>query len=190
MFSTFLMVMLTQVIPCSPGETSAVCSCKAGMVSACTALVGDDPEKAAELLDQVEGALDALEMAGKAKSDKDQRQKKHLQEMVQALSGAQTSSEPPNCNGQEHHLISRSVAAKLEDHLTLKGLFKPRDPRFVARARNEQAHCGYQDWHRKVDQELIDWLDRNQDATPREFLDKLREIYSRPAMKERFPNGF
>ncbi len=51
-------------------------------------------------------------------------------------------------------------------------------------------HCGYQDWHRKLDEELIGWLNRTQRATREDFLEKLREIYNRPEMKTRFPNGF
>ncbi|HYO58375.1 hypothetical protein [Archangium sp.] len=52
------------------------------------------------------------------------------------------------------------------------------------------ARCGYQEWHREVDKEVIVWLDRYSKATPKQFMDKLREIYSRPEMKERFPHGF
>jgi hypothetical protein len=191
MVSAVVMTVLTQVFTCSPSDMSAVCNCKAGMMSACATLLADEPENAERLLNQVEGALTALEalqMAGKAKSDKDNAEKERLQKIAQAIGGE--TSEPPNCKGQEHHLISRRVARELEKHRTLKGLFKPRDPRYVARARDDQAHCGYQDWHRKVDEELMDWLTRWQKATPEDFLDKLREIYSRPEMKARFPNGF
>ncbi len=78
----------------------------------------------------------------------------------------------------------------MENHATLKGPFKPRDPRFVARAKDEQSHCGYQEWHRKVDEEVVRWLRIKPNATPKAFMDKLREIYSRPEMKARFPNGF
>jgi hypothetical protein len=88
-----------------------------------------------------------------------------------------------------HHLISRPIAKKLEEHPTLKGLYKPRDPRFVTQAKDEQSHCGYQEWHRDVDKEVVDWLTRNSKATPQQFMDKLREIYSRPEMLSRFPDG-
>jgi len=54
----------------------------------------------------------------------------------------------------------------------------------------KQSHCGYQQWHRDVDNEVIDWLRRNPKATHQQFMDKLREIYSRPDMKARFPHGF
>jgi elongation factor P hydroxylase len=78
----------------------------------------------------------------------------------------------------------------VEDHLTLKGLFKPRDKRFVAKAKDLESHCGYQEWHRKVDEEVIDWLNKYPEATPKQFLRFLRELYKRPDMLERFPNGF
>ncbi|HZH74461.1 MAG TPA: hypothetical protein VEY88_00415 [Archangium sp.] len=86
--------------------------------------------------------------------------------------------------------MRRPIAKRLANHPTLKGLFKPRDPRFVARAKDEQAHCGYQGWHRQVDEEVINWLKEHPKATPKEFMDKLREIYSRPEMRARFPHGF
>jgi hypothetical protein len=59
----------------------------------------------------------------------------------------------------------------------------------VARAKDEQAHCGYQQWHRDVDEEVIGWLKANSKATPQTFMAKLRDIYSRPSMTERFPDG-
>ena len=112
-----------------------------------------------------------------------------LQTVAKTLSEALGSPEPP-CKGQEHHLISRPIAKALEDHATLKGLYKPRDPRFVLRAKDEQSHCGYQQWHRAVDKEVIQWLDESPGATHQDFMNTLREIYSRPAMQARFPHGF
>jgi len=78
----------------------------------------------------------------------------------------------------------------LERHPTLTGVYKPRDSRFVTRAIDEAAHCGYQDWHRKVDEEVINWLDRNRAVTAKEFEAFLRSIYSRPSLRARFPHGF
>jgi len=186
MLSSLLWVMLTQ-IACTPGETSLVCSCKAGMVSACVTLAADDTRKAAQVLDQVQ---ETLEQASLMAGERDESKTQQLQVVAESLSQSLGSSEPPQCKGQEHHLISRPIARKLEEHSSLKGLYKPRDPRFVARARDEQAHCGYQQWHRAVDEEVIRWLDRHSKATPKDFMDKLRDIYSRPELKVRFPNGF
>lgn len=189
MLSTLLVVLLTQ-LPCTPGETSAVCHCKQGMVSACLALAGVEPLRAAEVLDEVVGALEVLDQASQMAGKEDADKKKQLQATAEALSQSLGSTEPPNCKGQEHHPISRPIAKALEDHPSLKGHYKPRDPRFVARAKDEQSHCGYQQWHRDVDQEVINWLKTNSKATPQQFMDKLREIYSRPEMQARFPNGF
>jgi hypothetical protein len=100
------------------------------------------------------------------------------------------SPEPPECKGQEHHVISRPIAKQLDEHLNLGGLYKPRDPRFVARAMDEKSHCGYQEWHRKVDEEVIEWLKSHRKATAEQFEALLREIYSRPDMLKRFPHGF
>ncbi len=190
MLSSLLWVLLTQLMACTPGETSLVCTCKQGMVSACVTLAGDDTRKAAQVLDEVQAALEALEQASPMAGKEDENKKQQLQAAAESLSQSLESSSPPQCKGQEHHLISRPIAKRLARHPTLKGLYKPRDPRFVARARDEQAHCGYQEWHRKVDDEVIDWLDKNPEITPKDFMAKLREIYSRPEMKARFPDGF
>ena len=48
----------------------------------------------------------------------------------------------------------------------------------------------YQRWHREVDDEVVEWLTENQQATPKQFEDYLRGIYSRPEMRARFPNGY
>lgn len=189
MLSSLLLVVMTQFIPCSPYEMSPACHCKQGIVTACVVLAADDARKAADVLDEVVGALEAMEqgllMAGEGDKDK-----KKLQAAAQSLSQSLRSAEPPYCKGQQHHPISRLIAKKLAQHSTLKGLFQPRDPRFVTRAKDEKAHCGYQEWHRKVDKEVINWLDKHSKATPEEFIAKLREIYSRPELKARFPHGF
>jgi hypothetical protein len=190
MLSNLLLMVLTQVIVCTPGETSLVCSCKQGMVSACVTLAGEDTLKAAQVLDEVQDALEVLEQTSQMAGAGDENKKKQLQAAAESLSQSLGSSEPPQCKGQEHHLISRSIAKRLSKHSILKGLYKPRDPRFVARAKDEESHCGYQEWHRKVDEEVISWLDKYSNATPKEFMDKLREIYSRPEMRARFPHGF
>jgi hypothetical protein len=41
-----------------------------------------------------------------------------------------------------------------------------------------------------VDAEVIKWLKEFPKATPEQFMKMLRELYSRPKMVERFPNGF
>ncbi len=103
---------------------------------------------------------------------------------------ADAAPEPPDCQGQDHHVISRPIARQLEQHETLHGLYEPRDKRFVAKAKDKESHCGYQKWHRDVDKEVIEWLKRYGKATPEQFEEFLHEIYNRKEMLERFPNGF
>jgi len=103
---------------------------------------------------------------------------------------ASDPGEPPECKGQKHHIISKLIAKQLNTHPTLRGLYQARDPRFVSRAVNEKAHCGYQSWHRQIDEEVVNWLLNFRRATREEFEALLREIYNRPAMRARFPHGF
>jgi hypothetical protein len=151
------------------------------MLSACETLRLSNPEKAAEILTQLE------KIAAQAKVVEDAGQK--AEEVLEAKA-ASDCSEPKECKGQLHHVISRPIAKALEDHKTLKGHYEPRDPRFVTRAVDEKAHCGYQQWHRDVDAEVIEWLRRNGLATPKQFEALLRQIYNRPDMRMRFPHGF
>ncbi|PTL79059.1 Wall-associated protein precursor [Vitiosangium sp. GDMCC 1.1324] len=172
-----LLVLLAQ-IPCEGIESSVVCYCKQGVATACEAL----RQTNVELANRLEAAAQAaatLEAAHKA-----------AKEVKAEGESSPASPEPPECKGQEHHIISRPIAKELGEHLTLRGLYKPRDPRFVTRAVDEAAHCGYQDWHRKVDEEVIEWLQSHRKATAEQFETFLREIYSRPEMLKRFPHGF
>jgi hypothetical protein len=74
----FLLLVLTQ-IPCTPGETSVVCSCKAGMPSACATLSLQNPEKAAEILAQLEKiAAQAKVVAAAAQKAEEVRDAKTL----------------------------------------------------------------------------------------------------------------
>jgi hypothetical protein len=179
MLPLLLLLVTTQVVPCAPSDNTVVCQCKQGRASACEALRQTSPQ----LADAIEKAMQAVKAAEEAQQQSDQAAKSK----ARAASG---SSEPPNCKGQQHHVISRPLAKALEDRKTLRGLYNPRDPRFVTKAVDEQAHCGYQGWHRDVDAEVIAWLEANGKATPKEFEALLREIYSRAAMRARFPNGF
>jgi hypothetical protein len=176
MLRLLLLLVATQV-PAVPGETSLVSFCKQGRLSACDLLKQTNPQKAAEILRD----LEALKVAEEAR---EQQSAEGTEEEAEA------APEPPDCKGQNHHVISRLIAKALKEHKTLGGLFKPRDRRFVAKAKDEDSHCGYQEWHRKVDQEVIDWIEEHPDATQEQFMRFLREIYKRPKMLERFPNGF
>lgn len=179
-----LLLLVAAQVPAVPGEGTLVSYCKQGKLAACQELAKDYPQKAAEI--QAELAKAALRQEALRVAEEEGRE----QADAKADESAQASNEPPNCRGQEHHIISRPISEELEKHATLRGLYKPRDVRFKTRAKDEKAHCGYQDWHRKVDAEVIEWLKREIKATPEQFMRMLREIYSRSDMIERFPNGF
>jgi hypothetical protein len=187
MLSLLLVTLLAQV-PCAPFELSAICRCKQGVASACDVVRQTNPKLAEELTKAFEiAAAQAQVMESRAQGDSRQQEKEAASSDAQASSSA---PEPPDCKGQWHHVISKPIAKALKDHLTLGGLYTPRDPRFVAKAKDEAAHCGYQQWHRDVDKEVIAWLAARPKVTPEQFMKFLREIYSRPAMRERFPHGF
>lgn len=183
---SLVLLLLTQApvpIPCAPNDLTVVCSCKQGVMSACQTLALSEPKQAAELLARLE------QLAAQARVVEEASQK--AEEELQA--GTQSSadcSEPVQCTGQLHHIISKHIADALDIHKTLKGHYTARDPRFVSRAVDKKSHCGYQEWHRKVDDEVVAWLKKYRQATPEQFEAFLREIYNRPSMRARFPNGF
>jgi hypothetical protein len=186
-----LLLLIAGQVPAVPGEGTLVSFCKQGRLSACQELAKINPAKAAKIqadLAKVTLSQEALRVA--EEEVRGQEDAKAGESSEAEGSEAAPPGEPPHCKGQEHHIISRSIAKALEKHATLRGLYKPRDPRFKTRAKDEDAHCGYQEWHRKVDEEVIRWLDRFDKATPEEFITMLRELYRRKDLLERFPHGF
>ena len=107
---------------------------------------------------------------------------------AQRLTGGGPATPPPT--GQLHHPISKRIFRALEDHRTLRGHYTERDPRFVTRAADKESHNGYQQWHRDLDKEVSDWLDVYKTATPQQFEAYLRQLYRRPDLRARFPDGF
>ncbi len=107
--------------------------------------------------------------------------------VAERLTGGPAKPQP---TGQLHHPISKRIAEKLENHATLKGHYTERDPRLVTRAANKESHNGYQKWHRDLDDEVIAWLDENSFVTPQQFEAYLRQLYRRPDLLARFPDGF
>jgi hypothetical protein len=77
----------------------------------------------------------------------------------------------------------------LDEHRTLRGIFARND--ILVRASDPASHRGYQTWHRAYDDEIVEWLanPRHVEATQKEFLQFLLEIYSRPDMVDRFPGA-
>jgi hypothetical protein len=90
---------------------------------------------------------------------------------------------------QIHHPISKPVHEALKEHRKLKGKYKLRDSRFELLAKDYESHHGYQDWHRKIDAEVVDWLNRNDEATEATFETWLKWRYSQDDLIERFPEG-
>lgn len=41
-----------------------------------------------------------------------------------------------------------------------------------------------------VDDVVVEWIQSNPNKTPEDFLNYLRELYKRPDLAKRFPNGF
>lgn len=91
--------------------------------------------------------------------------------------------------GQTHHAISKRVFEALETHSSLGRIFKYRDSRFTTRAIDRSSHMGYQSWHRNLDQEVTNWLERNPEATKSEFVSYLRRRYDQSDLRQRFPQG-
>lgn len=169
MFATLLMLLLTQQPPPPPGGTLVECLCESGSTLQERAVL--------ELLEEFAPQAKAEEAGRKADS-------------AAEAAVAPDCSEPKECTGQLHHVISKPIAKELKRHRTLRGQYKARDRRFVTRAVDEKAHCGYQEWHRKVDAEVVQWLKDNRNATSKQFEAFLRKIYDRPDMRARFPHGF
>jgi hypothetical protein len=96
------------------------------------------------------------------------------------------SSEIPT--GQKHHLLSKGIMEELNEHKTLKGIFDREDQRFIYRAFDQEAHKGYQSWHRDYDMKVKDWLLKNEQATEIQFKQFLHGLYQDPELKARIPN--
>jgi len=96
----------------------------------------------------------------------------------------------PQPTGQLHHPISKRIFRALKNHRTLQGHYTERDPRFVTRAASKESHNGYQKWHSDLDNEVIEWLEVNKAVTPNQFEAYLRQRYSQPDLRARFPDGF
>jgi hypothetical protein len=185
-------LLLSQVppmlLPCVPGDSTVVCKCKQGTPAVCAELAKVDPEALKGIL-RLAAMAQAAQESGKANS------KEKSADVVDA--GGCGSGQDPNdddakqkCTGQLHHIVGMTVWKTLEVHRLLRGHYTYRDPRFVARAKDLQAHGGWQEWHRAIDSEIKAWIQKFTQATPEEFEAFLREVYNRPELRARFPNGF
>ncbi|HLL03003.1 MAG TPA: Wall-associated protein precursor [Myxococcaceae bacterium] len=180
-----LVLLVAAQVPAVPGETTLVSFCKQGRLSACDALAEVNPRLAAEL--RAELAKSALRLTAHKAAEEEARETEAAEE---SSTEAEARDESSDCKGQIHHVISWPIFKELKQHETLRGLYAPRDKRFEAKAKDKESHCGYQQWHRDVDKEVVAWLRDRPRATPEQFMKFLREIYNRPEMRKRFPNGF
>jgi len=182
-----LALLLSQIplvlLPCIQSDSTAVCHCKQGMASACAALT----EAEEEMLKGLARAAAMVKAAQEAQ--KAQKAKAQVTDSTGCGSG-QDPNEKQECTGQGHHILSKTVWYALERHDVLRGKYTYRDPRFVTHAKDLKAHCGWQGWHRAIDDEIVAWLDTYGKATAEQFEAYLREVYARPELRVRFPNGF
>lgn len=171
------------VLPCVPGDSTVACKCKQGTPAACAELAKANPEALKGIL-RLAAMAQAAQETGKAT----EVEKAQAIDSTGCGSG-QDPNEKQECTGQWHHIISKTVWYALENHAVLRGKYTYRDPRFVARGKDPNAHCGYQDWHRAIDKEIRAWLETNRRATAEQFEAFLRELHARPEMRARFPDG-
>jgi hypothetical protein len=91
---------------------------------------------------------------------------------------------------QMHHAISAIVHGALEKHKNLKGKYKYRDSRFEVLAKSAVDHQGWEKWHRDLDDEVAEWVNRNKDATEVTFEAWLRWRYAKEDLVTKFPTPF
>lgn len=90
--------------------------------------------------------------------------------------------------GQLHHILSKGIMDAVKDHANLADEFTRNMPGYLYRAADAAAHRGYQDCHRLVDKEAVEWVKQWPNATPAQFVNKLQEIYNRTDIAKRIPN--
>src|SRR5436190_16693005 len=166
------------VLPCVTSDTTVVCYCKQGVAQACATLAAQDEET-------LKGILRAAAMV-KAAKEANKAQEKAGDSVDTGCGGdgqdPKDEDDQKKCTGQWHHIISMTVWKALELHRVLKGHYTYRDSHFVTQAKDLKAHCGYQKWHKQVDEEIAKWIARHGEATMQQFEVYLREVYSRPAL--------
>ena len=86
---------------------------------------------------------------------------------------------PVMTGGQAHHVVSNQIANALSSHTSLSGMINRATS--TVGAWTQQAHQGYQTWHRAIDRHMVNWLNSNQNATIKQFG---QELYNQYATKE------
>lgn len=91
----------------------------------------------------------------------------------------------PGATGQAHHPISRKIERAAQYNPNLKGQVT-RDGWGTIRANTLKDHLGYQDWHRKLDKTIIDWLEKNPTGTLDKFTAFMNKQYADNEITRRF----
>jgi hypothetical protein len=112
---------------------------------------------------------------------------KQADDLVDA--GKNTAKQTEDAAGQLHHPISKPVFGALKERSNFSQAFKDKYRVFTTRAETLLDHRGYQEWHRKIDTDLVNWLEKNPEATEKQFIEYLKELYSNPEIAKKFP-GF
>jgi hypothetical protein len=178
MIARLLLSWVLSQVPCAPSGSTVVCQCKQGVASACEVLAETDSELSKQLV-RAWAMSKAAKESGKGNV------------LVDVGCGQPPDdNDEKECTGQEHHIISKTVWRALEANRNLKGKFAHRDPRYVTRAVDKKAHCGWWGWHKQLDEEIAKWINDRPALTVEQFLAYLRQVYARPELLARFPNGF
>ena len=77
----------------------------------------------------------------------------------------------------------------LNNHQTLAGMLDRSQA--VVQAMTREAHLGYQNWHRFIDNTMINWLQDplHREATANQFWGELYKLYNTPDLIDRFGQG-
>jgi hypothetical protein len=90
--------------------------------------------------------------------------------------------------GQLHHIFSNKIMEAIYKNETLSKFFS-RDNMLV-QAFDKVSHNGYQDWHRVYDQTVVDWIKKNPEASAKDFLEMMQDLYKESDMEKRFPDAW
>ncbi|MDR2171942.1 MAG: hypothetical protein LBP59_17495, partial [Planctomycetaceae bacterium] len=90
--------------------------------------------------------------------------------------------------GQLHHPISKKIFNELDKNESISSKFKDNYRNFITKAIDRQSHSGYQQWHRELDDKIVDWLKNHNKTTDEEFIVFLKKIYNESDLAKRFPD--
>ena len=86
--------------------------------------------------------------------------------------------------GQKHHPFSRKIVKAANNNPNLRGQVTRNSG--TLKALTQDAHRGYQSWHRNFDNATVSWLNKHQSASLSEFTDFMNRLYGSNAATSRF----